>query len=81
MLPRPCPCAVELPACGGQDSKGVWDCPTAAEGGSGCKCWCAEGKSQQLWGNKRKKGGKGYTSPKKRKWLARRKAESEKGDE
>jgi hypothetical protein len=37
-------CDKELRARGGQDSKVVWDCPTAAEGGSGCKCCCDKPK-------------------------------------
>jgi hypothetical protein len=32
--------------------RAVWDCPTAAEGGSGCKCWCADAKKQQVVGGK-----------------------------
>ncbi len=32
-------CDDELRARGGQDRKAVWDCPTAAVGGSGFKCW------------------------------------------
>jgi hypothetical protein len=49
-------CAKELRA----DSKDVWDCPTAAEGKSGCLCWCAAAKKQQMGGGKRKKGGQGF---------------------
>jgi hypothetical protein len=31
---------MELRACGGQDSKKLWDCPTAADGDSGCLSCC-----------------------------------------
>jgi hypothetical protein len=33
-------CNEELRACGRQDRKAVWDCPTAAEGLRGCMCCC-----------------------------------------
>jgi hypothetical protein len=56
----------------------VWKCPTAAEGDSGCKCCC---KSKQAALGKRKAGGRGYTSPKKRKWMVQRNNESQKGDQ
>jgi hypothetical protein len=52
----------ELRARRGQDSKAVWDCPTAAEGGSGCKC-CTNAKMQQDAGKRPKS--KGFSSPKK----------------
>jgi hypothetical protein len=73
-------CDEELRARGGLDSMEVWKCPTTAEGGSGCKC-CAVAKKQQVCGGKRKKGGKGFSSPKKRKWTAHRKNESQEGDQ
>ncbi len=67
-------------ACGGQDSKDVWKCPTAAKGDSGCVCWCAVAKKQQVSGGKRPKS-KGHTSSKKQKWTTQKKNESQKGDQ
>jgi hypothetical protein len=69
----------ELRACGGQDSKALWKCPTAREGGDGCKC-CADAKKQQVSAAKRPKS-KGLSSPKKRKWTAQRKTEFQEGDQ
>jgi hypothetical protein len=69
-------CDEKLRACG-QDRKAVSHCPTAAEGGSGCKCCC---KPKQAPTSKRKAGGKGFSSPKMRKLKARRKNEFQEGD-
>ncbi len=57
-------------AAGQRDSTEVWSCPSAAEGEteSGCLCWSPVAKKPQQGGVKRK-GGKGYTSPKKEKWI------------
>ncbi len=72
-------CDVELRARGGQDSTEVWRCPTAAEGDSGCLCWSAAPKKEQLGRNARKMIGKGHTSAKKQKWMAQRMNKSQEG--
>jgi hypothetical protein len=48
-------CDEELRACGGLDRKAVWKCPTAAEGGSGCKCCCKPKQAAPSY--KRRKSG------------------------
>jgi hypothetical protein len=52
-------------------SLAVSKCPTAAEGGSGCKC-CADAKKQQVCAGKRPKN-KLFSSTKKQKWEANKK--------
>ncbi len=73
-------CNKELRACGGQDSKEVWDCLTAAVGGSGCLCCCADAKKQQVCSYKRPKS-KLFSGSKKQKYITRTKNESPEGDE
>ncbi len=63
----------------GQASTEVWRCPTAAKGWRDCKCWCADGKKQQVGGGKRPKS-KGFLSLKERKWDAQRN-EFQEGDQ
>ncbi len=63
----------ELRARGGQDSKAVWDCPTARDGGQGCKCCC---KAKQAPPHS-KRCKSGFTPPKARKLQARRKKQFE----
>jgi hypothetical protein len=68
-------CATKLRARGVRE----WKCPAAAKGKSGCRCWCADAKKQQVCRGKRPKG-KGWTSRKQRKWWARM-LESDEGED
>ncbi len=55
-------------SCPQQDSTEAWKCPTAAEGGSGCKCCCP--LKQAVNRRKRKGKAKLFPSPKQTKWQA-----------
>jgi hypothetical protein len=61
-------CYLERRGSGEQDSKEVWECPSAAQGKSDCLCSCAP--KQAIFGRKKKRK---YTSPKMQKWNASRK--------
>jgi hypothetical protein len=54
-------CDVELRARRGQHSMAVWDCPTARDGGDGCKC-CMDAKQQHVSRGKRPKS-TGFSLP------------------